>query len=147
MALRIKMPCSLDQKKQKSAEFRGYQVHGFVNMHFVKLGVEPSTIPSKGSWRFSLEKMSWLQTTPDNFAVVVSEQSPWLWSPSAPLRICYSMHSMQAFRPHSFQMSTLSALALPAPATAPSAPTLILVTWCSQRTFPGPSIPLPAAVD
>lgn len=41
----------------------------------------------------------------------------------------------------------LSILGLPISAIAPSAPTPFLVTLCSQRTFPGPGLLLPAAVD
>lgn len=67
--------------------------------------------------------MYWLPATLDRFAVV-SEQSPWLWSPSALLRIL----SLTACRPSNLTPSQsiyLSTLGPSTPAIAPSTPTLV----------------------
>lgn len=109
-------------------------MHGFDNMSFCIVWSIAKYFPSKGSWENVLTP-----TTPDSLAVLASEQSP-----STPLRTL-SVTARQPSDP--LVPIVLSILGLPISAIAPSAPTPFLVTWCSQRTFPGPGLLLPAAVD
>lgn len=61
-------------------------MRGFKNMCFYEVWGRGKYFSMKRKLKI-LEKMSWLQGTPDSFAADVSEQHPWFWSLSAPLRI------------------------------------------------------------
>lgn len=115
-----------------------HQMHGFDNLSFCLVWSTAKYFPSKGSWENVLTP-----TTPNSLAALASEQSPWLELINTFEDLV--THSKTAFKPHSFPLYCLSwgCPSLPLLQVLP----LLFVTWCSQRTFPGPRLLLPAAVD